>query len=186
MIRAATPADAAALGAMHAAAWAEAYPPLVEAGLLPRGLFAEMTDPALRAASWARLLAAPLLVGGTLLAEEAGLVGFVSVAPARDAALGTAGEVTGLYLRRAAQGHGVGSALLEAGFAVLRAAGLADAGAWCVTGNAPAERFYAARGAIPGPRRTEWRGPHAIAETGWTWRAPGRDRAAVPPEPALL
>jgi len=172
VIRPATPADAAALGAMHAAAWAESYPPLVEAGLLPGGLFAEMTDPASRAAIWTRILAAPRLAGGTLLAEESGLVGFVSVAPVRDSALGAAGEVTGLYLRRAAQGRGVATALLEAGFAVLRAARLADAGAWGVTGNAPAERFYAARGAIAGPRRTEWRGPHAIAETGWIWRAP--------------
>ncbi len=171
MIRAATPADAAALGAMHAASWAEAYPPLVAAGLLPPGLLAEMADPARRAASWARILADPLLPGGTLLAEEEALLGFVSVAPARDAALGTAGEVTGLYLRRPAQGRGVATALLAAGFAVLRAAGFANAGAWCVTGNAPAERFYAARGAVAGPRRIEHRGPHAIAETGWIWRS---------------
>jgi GNAT superfamily N-acetyltransferase len=171
VIRAATPADAAALGAMHAACWAEAYPPLVAAGLLPRGLFAAMTDPARRAASWATILAEPALPGGTLLWEEGTLLGFVSVARARDGALGTAGEVTGLYLRRAAQGRGVATALLAAGFGVLRAAGCADAGAWCATGNAPAERFYAARGAVAGPRRVEHRGPHAIAETGWVWRS---------------
>ncbi len=171
MIRAATPADAAALGAMHAAAWAEAYPPLVAAGLLPQALFAELTDPARRAASWAAILAAPLLPGGILLAEAPGVVGFVSVTPARDAALGTAGEVTGLYLRRRVQGRGLATALLAAGFGVLRGAGFGDAGAWCLTGNAPAERFYAARGAAPGPSRTEWRGPHALRETGWVWRS---------------
>lgn len=110
MIRGATPADAPAPGAMHAAARAETYPPLVAAGRLPPGPFVEM-------------------------------IGFVSVAP------------------------------LAAGFGVPRAAELGDAGAWCVTGNAPAERFHAARGAVAGPRRIGHRGPHAIAETGWIWRA---------------
>jgi GNAT superfamily N-acetyltransferase len=172
MIRVAVPADAAALGAMHAASWAEAYPPLVEAGLLPRGLFAAMTDPARRAEAWAAMLAHPALPGGTLLAEQDGAVlGFASLGPARDPALGTGGELTGLYLRRAAQGRGIATALLAAGFARLRAAGFADAGAWCVIGNTPAERFYAARGAIPGPSRIERRGPHALAERGWIWAA---------------
>jgi GNAT superfamily N-acetyltransferase len=171
VIRPAGPEDAAALGAMHAACWAEAYPPLVEAGRLPRGLFEEMTDPARRAAAWARILAAPLMPGGTLLMGEAGaILGFVSVGPARDPALGTGGEVTGLYLLRRAQGRGVATALLAAGFAVLRGAGHRDAGAWAVEGNAPAERFYAARGAVPGPRRVEHRGAHALRETGWIWR----------------
>lgn len=177
MIRPACAADAPTLGAMHASAWAEAYPPLVAAGLLPAGLFAEMTDPALRGRAWAGILAAPLLPGGILLAEAAGeLVGFASVAPTRDKALGTGGELTGLYLLRRAQGRGIATALLAAGFAVLRAAGHRDAGAWAVAGNGPAERFYAARGAVPGPRRMERRGPHALEETGWIW-------AAIPPGP---
>jgi GNAT superfamily N-acetyltransferase len=183
MIRPARAADAPALGAMHAAAWAEAYPPLVAAGLLPGALFAEMTDPARRAAAWSRILAAPLLPGGILLAEAAGeLVGFASVAPARDRALGTGGELTGLYLLRRAQGRGIATALLAAGFAVLRAAGHADAGAWAVAGNAPAERFYAARGAVPGPRRVERRGPHELAEIGWIWKEipPARDLPGFP------
>ena len=74
------------------------------------------------------------------------------------------------------------AALLAAGFAVLRAAGHGDAGAWAVAGNAPAERFYAARGAVPGPRRVERRGPHALEETGWIWAAipPARDLPGVP------
>lgn len=177
MIRPATPADAAALGAVHAASWAEAYPALVEAGRIPRGLFEEMTDPARRIAAFGGMLARPLLPGGMLLAEEDGAVlGFALVAPARDAALGTGGELAGLYLLRRAQGRGVATALLSAGFAVLRAAGFRDAGAWAVQGNAPAERFYAARGARPGPERTERRGPHEIRETGWIWA----DLAACP------
>jgi GNAT superfamily N-acetyltransferase len=170
MIRPACASDAPALGAMHAAAWAEAYPPLVASGRLPDALFAEMTDSGRRAAAWSRILAAPALPGGVLLAEAAGeVVGFASVAPVRDRALSTGGELTGLYLLRRAQGRGIGTGLLAAAFAVLRAAGHRDAGAWAVAGNGPAERFYAARGALPGPRRMERRGPHAIEETGWVW-----------------
>ncbi|MGG5822399.1 N-acetyltransferase family protein [Falsiroseomonas sp. HW251] len=170
-LRAALPEDAAALGAMHAASWAEAYPPLVEAGLIAPGLFEAMTDPARRGAAWAGILARPGLPGGVIMAEEDGeIIGFASVARTRDPALGTQGELTGLYLLRRAQGRGIATALLGAGFAALRQAGLTDAGAWAVEGNLPAERFYAARGAVPGPRRVEHRGPHALAETGWTWK----------------
>jgi GNAT superfamily N-acetyltransferase len=179
VIRPATPADATSLGAMHAASWAESY-----RGLMPEGLMAEMTDAGRRGAAWAAIIAKPLLPGGILVAEDAGaIVGFVSVCLARDPALAAAGEVSGLYLLRQAQGRGTATALLHAGFAVLRGAGLGDAGAWCVVGNAPAERFYAARGAVPGPRRLERRGTHAFEEIGWVWRD---IRAAVaPPSPTL-
>ncbi len=151
---------------MHAESWAETYP-----GLVPDGLLAEMSDPVRRHVTWTRNLAKPLLPGGTLLAMEgATVLGFVSVAAARGAGLGTKGEVTGLYLLRRAQGRGVATALLAAGFAVLRAHGMGSAGAWAVQGNRPAERFYAARGAVPGPERVEGQGPHAIWERGWIWK----------------
>jgi GNAT superfamily N-acetyltransferase len=166
-IRPAVPSDAPALGTMHATAWAETYP-----GLVPAALLAEMADPLRRGAAWMRNLASPMLPGGVLLAEEAGaLLGFVSVARARAAELGTEGELTGLYLLRRAQGRGIATALLAAGFAVLRGHGLRSAGAWALVGNRPAERFYAARGAVPGPVRVERHGDHAIRETGWIWHA---------------
>jgi hypothetical protein len=56
------------------------------------------------------------------------------------------------------------------------AAGFGDAGAWCVIGKAPAERFHPARAAVAGPRRIEQRGPHAIGETG-----PIRRSLSLPP-----
>lgn len=166
MIRPATPADAPAIGDMHAQSWAETYP-----GLVPAELLAEMSAPARRRAAWARNLAAPALAGGTLVAEEAGaILGFVSVCAARDAELGTSGEVSGLYLLRRAQGRGLGRALLVAGAAVLLRAGHRDAAAWALDGNARAAGFYAATGAQPGARQTGWRGDIPIAETAWVWR----------------
>jgi GNAT superfamily N-acetyltransferase len=165
MIRPATPADAAAIGAMHARSWTETYP-----GLVPDELLAEMSDPAQRSDAWAGILARPLLPGGILLAEEVGAVlGFVSTCPAREAALGTAGEVSGLYVLRQAQRRGLGRALLEAGARALLAAGHADAAAWALDGNAPAAAFYAATGATPGARHVGWRGAVALRETAWVW-----------------
>lgn len=166
LIRAATPADAPAIGEMHAQAWAETYP-----GLVPAELLAEMTDPARRRAAWARNLAAPLLPGGTFVAAEGAVLGFISVCAARDAALGAAGEVSGLYVLRRAQRHGIATRLLLAGFARLRAAGFADAGAWVLAANAPARAFYVATGAQPGTRQTGWRGEHAIDEIAHVWPA---------------
>lgn len=166
MIRPAVPEDAPAMGDMHARSWTETYP-----GLVPDALLAEMTDPARRRAAWARNLAAPLLPGGTLVAEEAGsILGFISVCPARDAALGASGEVSGLYLLRAAQGRGLGRALLVAGARVLLAAGHGAGAAWALDANERARGFYAATGAVPGTGQVGWHGDIAVAETAWVWR----------------
>ncbi|MBU8544346.1 MULTISPECIES: GNAT family N-acetyltransferase [Roseomonadaceae] len=165
MIRPASTADAPAIGDMHAQSWTETYP-----GLVPEVLLAEMTDPAGRRAAWARNLAAPLLPGSTLVAEEAGaILGFISVCAARDPALGAGGEVSGLYLLRRAQGRGLGRALLAAGAEVLLRAGHADAGAWALDKNLRARAFYAATGAIPRTSQIGWHGDVAIAETAWVW-----------------
>jgi GNAT superfamily N-acetyltransferase len=173
MIRPATPEDAGAIGTMHAEAWAETYP-----GLVPAELLAEMSDPALRRAAWARNLAAPLLPGGIFVAEETGqLLGFIAVCRAREEALGAAGEVSGLYLLRRAQRRGIGRALLATGAARLLAEGIATAGAWALDANAPARAFYAATGAVPGTRQTGYRGDHAIQETAWVWH----DLRTLPP-----
>ncbi len=173
MIRPATRADAPAIGEMHARAWMETYP-----GLVPAALFEEMTDPARRRAAWARNLAEPLLEGGTLVAEEAGaILGFVSVCRARDAALGTAGEVSGLYLLRQAQRRGLGRALLAAGAARLMAAGITDAAAWVLDANHQARAFYAATGAVPGISQTGYHRDIAVSETAYLWR----DLSCIPP-----
>ncbi|MGG5811002.1 N-acetyltransferase family protein [Falsiroseomonas sp. CW058] len=165
IIRPATRADAPAIGGMHAEAWTETYP-----GLVPPDLLAEMSDPARRRAAWARNLADPPLPGGTFVAEEAGaVIGFASVCAAREAALGAAGEVSGLYLLRRAQRRGIGRALLARGAARLLEAGLPSAGAWALDGNAPANAFYAASGAVARTRQVGYHGAHALSETAWVW-----------------
>jgi GNAT superfamily N-acetyltransferase len=165
-IRLATPADAPAIGEMHARSWAETYH-----GVAPPDLVAEMSDPARRRTAWARNLAEPLLPDGTLLAEEGEeVVGFVSVCAAREVELGAEGEVAGLYLLRRAQRRGIGTALLRRGAARLAKEGHRSAGAWALDANAPASAFYAATGAVRGASRVEHRGRDALPETAWIWR----------------
>jgi GNAT superfamily N-acetyltransferase len=165
MIRPATEADAAAIGAVHARAWAETYPALLPAEVLER-----MSDPSRRAAQWRGWLAAPPAVGGTDVAFLGGaVVGFVSSAPAREAALGAAGEITGLYLLAAVQRRGLGRALMAAAARRLLDGGIGDAALWVIVGNEPAMAFYRALGAEAGLRRRETIGGAPIEEVAMRW-----------------
>ena len=165
LIRAATLADAPAIGEMHALAWTETYQ-----GIAPPELYAEMSDPSRRRAAWARMLATERMPESTFLAVEDGAVlGFINVCAARDAALGAEGEVAALYLLRRAQRRGIGTALLRRGAARLMEAGHRSAGAWVLDANAGARAFYAATGAIPRASQEGYFGPHAIAETAYVW-----------------
>jgi GNAT superfamily N-acetyltransferase len=72
------------------------------------------------------------------VAEDDGrIVGFAGVSP---------GWLEQLYVLPELQGHGVGSALLEAAVAARRAAGDAELRLWTLEDNEAARRFYEARG----------------------------------------
>ncbi len=131
--------DAAALAGLHHQAWAETY-----RGLLPEAEIARYDLP-FRLAQWERILARDnirvLWVPGC---------GFGMMGAQREAARLAAWpeELCALYLLRAAQGQGLGRALL---------AGLRQRPftAIVVAGNARALRFYAAAGGVELERRQE-------------------------------
>ena len=105
--RAATPADAAALAALHLLSWRATYDPLLEAADRARLTLAE------RRAAWERRLADD--PWGVWLAERGGrLVGFVSADPALDDDLDPVriAEVTSLHVTPELHGHGLGHRLL--------------------------------------------------------------------------
>src|ERR1700760_3993479 len=145
-VRRARPEDAPAIAAIHVTAWHETY-----TGLLPAEMISALTVE-VRLAWWARLLSAPAATpgGAAYLAEVAGAgVGFGTCNAQRAddlAAAGFDGEISGLYVLRAAQGRGVGRALMAAMAAKLRKAGHGAAGAWVLQTNAPACRFYESLG----------------------------------------
>jgi GNAT superfamily N-acetyltransferase len=143
-IRAATPADAANLAAVHACSWRSAY-----RGVLPDE-FLDALGPDRWRAAWTETLAATDWPRrGTLLARTDGtVVGFVSVGPTRDDDAGTAptGEVTGIYVAPGWWGAGVGAALMTAAVAALTDAGFEQATLWVLRGNVRARGFYEGAG----------------------------------------
>ena len=164
MIRRATAGDAAALGRVHVQAWRESYP-----GIVPQPVL-DGLDPAERAAMWRRVIAVGEDVWLARHADGA-LLGFANAGPQREpAVLPFAGEINAIYLLQAAQGRGLGRALMRAAARGLLARGLGAASLWVLDGNDAAHGFYAALGgrvvlrrAFPPP--AEWEGH----ETAFAW-----------------
>jgi ribosomal protein S18 acetylase RimI-like enzyme len=134
-IRAATPADAPAMGRVHVRAWQAAY-----RGQMPDD-YLDGLRPADRQAHWEGALRRDDLRGALLVAERDGeVVGFAVVGPSRDPE--GAGELYVLNLDPDHWGTGAGRALLAAAQAELDRQGFAETVLWVLVGNARARRFY--------------------------------------------
>lgn len=160
-VRPAAPADAPAIAHVHVTSWRETY-----AGLMPEDFLTRMTDSAARerrAANWLRDAADPAQV--VLVAEQTGqVVAFASAGPPRDHP-GVDAELFTLYALRAAQGRGVGRALLAALARELAARGQRSLALWVLDVN-PTRQWYMRQGgreqgekmqAIPGGELRELR-----------------------------
>lgn len=165
MLRPARPEDAAALGALHVQAWRETYP-----GIVPAAILAAL-DPAERAAMWARVLAAGEAAVILACNADGTALGFACAGAQREPdVLPQQGEFHAIYLLRAAQGRGLGRALMAAAARALLARGMASASLWVLDGNDAAFGFYAALGGRVARRRAfpppqEWDG----RETAFAW-----------------
>lgn len=168
-LRPAVPADADALAAVHVTSWAETYP-----GLMPDDFLAHMTGPQMRqrrAAHWERTLAEGLEV--VTVAEQAGQV--VAFAGAGATRLHTAipgdydAELFTLYALKAAQGQGLGRALLRATATALLERGFTGLAVW-VLGVNPTRTFYAHLGATELGRKTEEVPGGVLTEVALGWR----------------
>jgi len=169
-VRAAAPADAAALGAIHVASWRESY-----VGLLPGARLAALPIDA-RTAMWRQLLADPTAFGdaAVFVAVRGGeLAGFGACAAQRDPALAAAGfegEVTALYVRHAHQRLGLGRALMHALARALEARGHGAASLWVLRDNAPARAFYERLGGETLGEKVDDRPEARLVETAYGWR----------------
>lgn len=170
LLRAAAPADAAALGVLHVETWRAAY-----AGMLPDNYLSGLSVPE-RQRFWARTLQAPPGRETVLVAEtgRSGVVGFGScgrrrrggsVAGAWDA---LDGEVYTLYVDIDHQGRGIGRRLLASLFRVLRRQGIAGALIWVLAPN-PARFFYQAMGGILMGEKNERFAGIEVTELGYGW-----------------
>jgi len=149
------PDDAEALARLHVQAWAETY-----AGLLPADEIAAF-DLSRRRRQWQH----SLTDGATRVVWVPG-AGFASAGVQRDAGLARAGwpdELYTLYVLRAAQGRGLGRALLRA------VVGEAAFSALVVDGNTRACRFYDRTGARLLTLRDEAVGTTTIRERVYVW-----------------
>ncbi len=136
LIRSAIPEDAPGVAQVHVRSWRSAY-----GGLLPRSYLDRMR-PEDRAQHYDFGPTHPDKPSTMVAVESDMIVGFVTVARARDSDVQGSGEVCALYVDPQWWGRRVGSALSERGRSWLREQGFSEAILWVLVGNARAERFY--------------------------------------------
>jgi GNAT superfamily N-acetyltransferase len=167
-VRAARPADAAALARIHVAAWRHAY-----RGIIADHNLAQTTE--LRAMhrfrrelegerdrSLLHVLDGP--------AGAPGPIGYVHTGPRRDhGRLGRCGEVFELYLDPAFHGLGGGRKLLSAGLWSLSGRRLLPAWVWVLADNHPARRFYVGMGGHEVARGRVRVGDQVLAQVAYAW-----------------
>ena len=168
-IRAAAPADAAELGRLHVQCWQETY-----RGIVPQALLARFSLERSRTV-WGRILGDPDAYHATrvFLAEQAGvLVGFGACGAQRTAELAAKaydGEISAIYLVRAAHRQGIGRALLDALAADLLERDFKALGLWVLRENAAARRFYEHLGGAAVDEKRDIREQTVLHETAYGW-----------------
>jgi len=157
------PSDAAELARVHVRTWRETYP-----GILPRAYLQRMSAP-LHARRWrARLMRMNEI---TLVAEgPEGLVGYASGQwSRRSGGEMDEGEVTTLYVLKAAQGEGLGRALLSGVARALAAEGARSLVIWVLSENRPARGFYERLGGVAQESRGEQVGGSLVPAVAYRW-----------------
>ncbi|MDE3155995.1 MAG: GNAT family N-acetyltransferase [Acidobacteriota bacterium] len=147
-LRLATPADADAIARVHVAAWQDTY-----TGILPASFLARLSIHE-DASRWQRLVAdrqSGLFVH--VAAGADGIIGFAVGGPNRRGHRRYTGELQAIYLRRASQRQGIGSALARAVAAGLAERRLSSMIVWVLAKNAGARQFYEALGGRAAGRR---------------------------------
>lgn len=149
-VRPATPADAPALAHVHVTSWRETY-----TGLMPQDFLDRVTDGAARERRqrmWEGATADPAQV--VLVAERGGeVVAFASAGPAQDHP-GFDTALFTLYALKAAQGQGMGRALLSVLARELSERGHRSLALWVLAEN-PTREWYLRRGGREAGEKTE-------------------------------
>jgi GNAT superfamily N-acetyltransferase len=165
IIRPALESDADALGSVHVASWQTTY-----AGLVPDEYLAGLSTEG-RAERWRAGLTNPesrtIVLVGELTPGE--VVGFAAFGPEREGLAPYTGELYALYLIKAAQGHGLGRALLSAAAGHLRETGHSAWMCWVLAGN-PARGFYEAMGGIRFREKPIEIGGRSLIEIAYGWQ----------------
>jgi GNAT superfamily N-acetyltransferase len=162
-IRAALPADAPAIARVHVQAWLETY-----RGLVPDAMLDALSVDR-NAGMWEAALGHEQHGVVQVAETEAGIVGFGSAGEARDARLGTSGEVSSIYLLDHSKRRGIGRTLFGSLLRALAERGHTSVGLWVLVGNAPTRRFYEALGGRIGPARVRQNDHGDLNEIAYVW-----------------
>ena len=164
VISPAGPGDAADLANVHVRSWRQTYP-----GILPQAALSRMSI-----AAHTRRFRLELTRAHkgqvTLVAEGAeGAVGYASGAVLSGDGRAADAEVFTLYVLRAAQGLGVGRALLQAQARVLRAEGAKSLMLFVLSRNEPARAFYERLGGEAFAEVASHGWGEGLTETAYRW-----------------
>lgn len=160
-IRPARPADAAAITAVHDAAWREAY-----RGVIPGPHLERMVQR--RGPHWWRRA---IVRGGPVLVLDTGekIAGYASIGRNRAASVRAEGEIFELYLDPTHQGLGFGSKLFGAAKSDLAGRGLSGLVVWALVDNDRACAFYERRGGRIAARALEHFGTDLRERVAYIW-----------------
>ena len=163
-IRAATPADAPAIGRIHVESWRESY-----RGLLSENLLGSVTA-VVRAAMWRGALEheRPIVL---FVAQQASgeLVGFAGGGSSRAPSLPNDAEIYAIYVLRAAQRRGCGRRLMAAVANALHGRGFKSLCLWVLEENTGARGFYERLGGMVIGEKTQVDGDYEFREVAYGW-----------------
>ena len=164
VISPAGPVDAAELARVHVRSWRETYP-----GILPQAALNRMSVAA-HARRFRLELTRAQKGQATLIAEgQEGVVGYASGAVLHGDGRAADAEVFTLYVLRAAQGLGVGRALLAAQARVLRAEGAKSLMLFVLSRNDAARGFYERLGGEAFAEVASRGWGEGLTETAYRW-----------------
>jgi len=163
-VRVARPSDAAEVARIYIESWHDTYPAVLSSALLcamtPKG----------QSARWLAAIRNQRREI-VLVAEnpEAGPVGMASLGRSRDGSFGYDSEIYTLYVDPAFFGRGVGRALLNEAFALLRRRGFRSCVIWAHSAN-NARFFYETMGGrVVAERKARMMGD-TVPETAFGWK----------------
>ena len=165
LIRAATPADAAAIAEVRVNAWRTTY-----RGMIPDAYLAAMKVED-SATMWEKILSAGPNATSVFVAVRAhAIVGFAAGNMLAEPKHGLNAELTAVYLVHAAQRAGIGRRLVATVAAAQRAHGADGLITWVISGNKAARAFYEELGAeLLVEQPFTWDGMDLV-EAGYGWR----------------
>jgi GNAT superfamily N-acetyltransferase len=166
-IRWATAADLSGMTRVHVDTWKTTY-----RGIVPDERLDRMTYESDVAAGFGRWITEPPAGQANFVAvtDQGEILGFAVCGPNREADLDFTGELGAIYILKAQQGRGIGTALVREVARHLLSIGRDSMIVWVLAQN-PYRRFYERLGGVPVRERTESRlGGPPLPEVGYGWK----------------